>query len=148
MKSYSRLRLFLATSVFSLPLAATPVGTVGQRIAALTSSAVSAEVTVLPVQTTYPVTLREVDLKRRGCTLNVGQGRALAELLTLLSAAQLRSASQARGENDPRIRIALAAADGTVTKLLFEGLSHEDDDLYTAWSMTNTRRPHRHFQRM
>ena len=91
-------------------------------IAQLRSSVDSATVTALPAVAALPIALREQDLALRGATITVSAADALAGLLTLIEEANITPAGAGVAVSVLRLKISLTNSNGTVAKLLFDGL--------------------------
>ena len=129
MKLLPRLIQLVAAVACAMPLAGSAQDALSDKLRAFEMTVTSAEVTALPEFIAFPVTLGEVDVKRRGCTLTIGKGPSLTSLLQVLRSANIQSSDPARRRNDTRFVIALSSSDGAVTKFLFEGIRRKADNL-------------------
>ena len=130
MKSLARLVHLVAAVTCSTSIDAfAQRGGIAERVLSLEQLIVAAEVTVIPELVAYPMALREVDLKRLGCTVKSANGKALATLFDVLRKSEIKSSEPVPGYDDPRLRIVLTKEDGTTTKLMFKSHAQEADGL-------------------
>ncbi|QYF95533.1 phage tail protein [Massilia sp. PAMC28688] len=91
-------------------------------IGQLRDSVDGATVIALPAVPALPIGLQEHDLSLRGFNVSIGAGCALASLFALLEGAGITLAGEAVPVTVLRLKICLTNSNGTVAKLLFDGL--------------------------
>jgi hypothetical protein len=91
-------------------------------IAQLRGSVDGATVIALPAVPAMPIDLQENDLALRGFNVSVSNGCALASLFELLADAGITRSEPAVPVTVLRLKICLTNSNGTVAKLLFDGL--------------------------
>lgn len=91
-------------------------------IGQLRDSVDGATVIALPAVAALPIGLQERDMSLRGFNVSVSERCALASLFALLDGAGITRSEQTVPVTVLRLKICLTNSNGTVAKLLFDGL--------------------------